>query len=133
MAGAGFPEREAAHTFALVSAAGMDALIGCWDAKWTYFFWRPIQGDPTIVRVIGQPNHPSYPSGHSCTSGAETGVLAANFPSEASRLEGIAEEASLSRLYAGIHYRFDMVAGLALGRAAAAKAVAANLDEVAVR
>jgi hypothetical protein len=60
-------------------------------------------------------------------------VLAAVFPSEAGRLADIAEEASLSRLYAGIHYRFDMVAGLALGRAAAAKAMAANLDEVAVR
>jgi hypothetical protein len=55
------------------------------------------------------------------------------FPLETARLEAMAEEASLSRLYAGIHYRFDMVAGLALGRAAAAKALAANLDEVGVR
>jgi membrane-associated phospholipid phosphatase len=44
----------------------------------------------------------------------------------------MALEASLSRLYAGIHYRFDMEAGLALGRAVAAKALAADLDEVAV-
>ncbi len=48
-------------------------------------------------------------------------------------LEQVAEEASLPRLYAGIHYRFDMQAGLALGRAAAAKAFASNLAEVAVR
>jgi membrane-associated phospholipid phosphatase len=65
-------------------------------------------------------------------SGAITGVLAAAFPSEASRLAGVAQEASLSRLYAGIHYRFDMEAGLALGRAVAAKAIAADLDEVAL-
>ena len=57
----------------------------------------------------------------------------AAFPDERDRLEAIAQEASLSRLYAGIHYRFDMVAGLALGRAVAAKAVAADLGDVAVR
>jgi hypothetical protein len=57
----------------------------------------------------------------------------AAFPDERDRLEAIAEEASLSRLYAGIHYRFDMVAGLALGRSVAGKAAAADLDEVAVR
>ena len=60
-----------------------------------------------------------------------TGVLAAEFPNEASRVAAVALEASLSRLYAGIHYRFDMVAGLALGRAVAAKAEAANLNKVA--
>jgi hypothetical protein len=59
-------------------------------------------------------------------------VLAAVFPSEARRLAAVAEESSLSRLYAGIHYRFDMEAGLALGRAVAAKALGADLDEVAV-
>jgi hypothetical protein len=46
-------------------------------------------------------------------------------------VDSVALEASLSRLYAGIHYRFDFVAGLALGRAVAAKAEAANLDKVA--
>jgi hypothetical protein len=60
-------------------------------------------------------------------------VLSAAFPSERERLAQVAEEASLSRLYAGIHYRFDMVAGLALGRAAAERAIAADVDAVAVR
>jgi hypothetical protein len=54
-------------------------------------------------------------------SGSSTGVLAEVFPSERDMLEQVAQEASLSRLYAGIHYRFDMLAGLALGRAAAAR------------
>jgi hypothetical protein len=58
-------------------------------------------------------------------------VLSHAFPSERDRLAEVAEEASLSRLYAGIHYRFDMTVGLALGRAAAARALAADLDEVA--
>jgi hypothetical protein len=126
-------EVESARIMFLMSSAAFDAAVGCYNAKFDYWYIRPKQADPLIVTVFNAPNHPSYPSGHSCHSGASTGVLAAVFPSEARRLAGIAEEASLSRLYAGIHYRFDMVAGLALGRAAAAKAMAANLDEVAVR
>jgi membrane-associated phospholipid phosphatase len=57
----------------------------------------------------------------------------AAFPEDRSRLEAVALEASLSRLYAGIHYRFDFVAGLALGRNVAALATAANLDAVAIQ
>jgi membrane-associated phospholipid phosphatase len=113
---AGFPEREAAHTFALVGAAGMDALIGCWDAKWTYFFWRPIQADPTIVRVIAQPNHPSYPSGHSCNSSASAEVLASMFPAEADALHAEVIEAGNSRVWGGIHFPFDCTTGQELGR-----------------
>ena len=60
-----------------------------------------------------------------------TGLLMAAFPSERARLETAADEASMSRVYAGIHYRFDFTAGIALGRAAAAAALAADLDEVA--
>jgi hypothetical protein len=124
---------ESARIMFLMSSAAFDAAIGCYNAKYDYWYIRPKQAEPRIVTVFNAPNHPSYPSGHSCHSGASTGVLASVFPEERERLEQIAEEASLSRLYAGIHYRFDMVAGLALGRAAAAKAMAADLDHVAVR
>jgi membrane-associated phospholipid phosphatase len=117
---AGFPEREAAHTFALVSAAGMDALIGCWDAKFTYFLWRPIQADPTIVRVIvPQPNHPSYPSGHSCNSAASAEVLATIFPDAADALHAEVIEAGNSRVWGGIHFPFDCATGQELGRSVA--------------
>jgi hypothetical protein len=124
---------ESARILFLMNAASYDALVGCFDAKYFYWFIRPPQADPAITLPIGLPPHPSYPSAHSCVSGSSTGVLAAEFPAERARLEAIAQEASLSRLYAGIHYRFDMVAGLALGRAVAAKAVAADLDGIAVR
>ena len=60
-------------------------------------------------------------------------MLAAEFPGDRARITAIAEEAGMSRVYAGLHYRFDSEAGLALGRAVAAKALAANLDAVAVR
>jgi membrane-associated phospholipid phosphatase len=125
-------DTEAARIMFLMGAASFDALIGCFEAKYHYWFIRPPQADPGIVTTFPTPPHPSYPSAHSCSSGALAGVLAAIFPSEAGRLAAVAEESSLSRLYAGIHYRFDMEAGLALGRAVAAKALGTDLDEVAV-
>jgi hypothetical protein len=124
---------ESARVLFRMDAAIFDALIGCFDAKYTYWFIRPPQADPLITLPIGLPPHPSYPSAHSCVSGAASGVLMAAFPEERDRLEAVAQEASLSRLYAGIHYRFDMVAGLALGRSVADKAMSADLDAVAVR
>lgn len=113
-------------------AASFDAFVGCFDAKYHYWFIRPPQADPGITLPIGLPPHPSYPSAHSCSSGAVTGVLAAAFEDDADWLAARATESSLSRLYGGIHYRFDMEAGLALGRGVAAKAVQADLSTVAV-
>jgi membrane-associated phospholipid phosphatase len=126
-------DAEAARILFLMSGAAFDAIIGCFDAKYHYWFLRPVHADPGIVTVFPTPPHPSYPSAHSCVSGALTGVLAEVFPSERGRVEALAEEASLSRLYAGIHYRFDMVAGLELGRDVAAKAMDADLSAVAVQ
>ena len=126
-------DHEAARIMFLMNAAAFDALIGCFDAKYHYWFIRPPQADPAITLPIGLPPHPSYPSAHSCITGSSTAVLAAEYPSERPMLEALAQEASLSRLYAGIHYRFDMEAGLELGRRAAAKALAADLSQVAVR
>jgi len=108
-------EREATHTLAMLNAAMNDASIGCFDAKYTYFMLRPSQADPSITLAISLPNHPSFPSSHSCTSGAAAQVLGTLYPSEATRLDAMAQEIGLSRLYAGIHYRFDIDAGLALG------------------
>lgn len=124
-------ELEAARTLFLVHSAIFDALIGCWDAKYYYWFIRPPQADPAITTPLGLPNHPSYPSGHACDSGAWATVLGAAFPAERQRLADLAEQAGLSRIYIGIHYRFDTDSGLALGRAAAAKALAADLATVA--
>lgn len=125
-------DAEAAKILFVTNSAAFDAAIGCFDAKFAYWYIRPNQADLGIRTVFPTPPHPSYPSAHSCFSGSITAVLSSFFPSETDRLTAFAEEASLSRLYAGIHYRFDMDAGLALGRAVAAKALAADLDRVAV-
>jgi membrane-associated phospholipid phosphatase len=116
-------DRAAAHIFALVNAAAMDATIGCWEAKYHYVVLRPFQNVPTNTTVFPTPNHPSYPSGHSCVSAAAVAVLAAYFPDKTAELEAGLTEAGLSRVYAGIHYPFDIVAGQGIGRSAAALAL----------
>ena len=121
-------DAQAARIMFMMSAAVFDAATGCFDAKYTYWFIRPPQADPLITLPIGLPPHPSYPSAHSCVSGGSSGVLIAVFPQDAVALTAMAQEASLSRLYGGIHYRFDMVAGLALGNAVANKVINADLN-----
>jgi hypothetical protein len=113
----------AAHTLALMGMAGMDAFIACHDAKYTFWLIRPSQADPGITLSVPLPNFPAYPSNHACITGASMAVLASVFPSEADRLNGLADEAALSRVVGGIHYRFDGDVGLDLGRRVAAWAL----------
>jgi membrane-associated phospholipid phosphatase len=121
-------EREAARLLAYANAAAFDAQIACFDAKFTYWFIRPSQADPAITLPIGLPNHPSYPSGHSCITSAIMAVAEALLPSERPRLEEVIELAGLSRMYGGIHYRFDVEAGQTIGRRAAALALGGSLE-----
>jgi membrane-associated phospholipid phosphatase len=78
---------------------------------------RPPQADPGIVTTFSVPNHPSYPSAHSCVSAAAATVLGSLFPDRTTELNGWVADAGLSRMYAGIHYRFDITAGRNLGEA----------------
>lgn len=119
---------DAASLYALLGATMMDAGIICWDAKFISWYIRPYQADRSITTPIGQPNFPSYTSGHSTFSGAASEILADRFPDYAAQLRLMAEEASLSRLYGGIHYRFDCDIGLAMGRSLAAIVLADARD-----
>src|SRR5215207_5921212 len=103
--------------------AMMDALVAGWDAKYFYWVLRPSQADAAITLPIGLPNHPSYPSGHSCSSSAATDILGQFFPAEAGQLREQLALAGLSRMYGGIHYEFDIRAGEAVGRSVAAWAL----------
>lgn len=116
IAARGMSERKAAHTFALLNLAGYDALVASHEAKYTYWLIRPTQADPQITLSIGLPSFPSYPSNHAAISAAAATVLGAVFPKERKALAAAAEEAGISRIYGGIHYRFDSDAGLTLGR-----------------
>lgn len=116
-------ERSSAHTLALLNVAMNDASIACFDAKYTYWLVRPSQADATITLPIPLPNHPSYPSSHSCTSGAAAEILGTLFPSDAASLRATANEIGLSRIYGGIHYRFEIDTGAALGKRVAGRAM----------
>jgi membrane-associated phospholipid phosphatase len=113
----------AARAMALASTAMADALIGCWDAKFYYWLERPITADSTLKTAISTPPFPSYPSGHSTQSAAAAEVFAYLFPDRAAYYRQRADEASVSRVLAGIHYRFDIEAGEELGRKIGAAAV----------
>jgi len=104
---------------AVLNAAATDAVIACFEAKYYYWTIRPSQVDTTLALAdsVDLPNFPSFPSGHACSAGAFDAVLGHFFPQERAEFTRIAEEQAMSRLYGGIHYRFDNDGGLALGRA----------------
>ena len=114
-------DAEAARVFAVLNTAASDAVIACFEAKYHYWTIRPSQADTTIVLAdsVSLPNFPSYPSGHACSAGAFDAVLGHYFPQDRAEFTRIAEEQAMSRLYGGIHYRFDDDEGLALGRVVA--------------
>lgn len=112
----GMDDRRAAHLLAVMNLAGYDALVASHEAKYTYWLLRPTQADPAITLPIALPSFPSYPSNHAALSAAAATVLGATFPGERRTLARDAEEAAISRIYGGIHYRFDAEAGLELGR-----------------
>ncbi len=106
----------AARVLAHVSVAQADAFIACWDTKYHYWTGRPTGLIKGFASTIITPNFPSYTSGHSTQSGAAAVVLGHFFPHDGSRLDSMAAEAALSRMYGGIHYRFDNEVGLRIGR-----------------
>jgi membrane-associated phospholipid phosphatase len=113
----------AARAYAIQSVALYDAAIACWDAKYAYWLIRPVQLDPEVKPLFPTPNHPSYPAAHGCLSFAAATTLGHLLPRDAAALSALANEANESRIWTGIHYRSDAVAGAALGRAVANKVV----------
>jgi membrane-associated phospholipid phosphatase len=130
----GLSERETTHMYALASATIFDAQVGCWDEKLTSWLIRPWRADPLInvVAAVGKPNHPSYPSGHSCLSASGAAILSMFFPEKTAQLNAMVAQAGLSRMYAGIHYRFDIVTGQTLGRNVAAFTIARDASGTSV-
>ena len=85
---------------------------------WMYFYYnpRPSHLDPELKSIIGLPNFPSYTSGHSTFSGAAAEILSYLFPDNRAEFERLKDEASVSRLYGGIHYRSDLEVGKEHGK-----------------
>lgn len=134
------------ETLALLGVTLADSFIACWHAKYEFDLVRPITYirrviDPKWEPLLNTPPFPEYPSGHSTQSGAAAGVLTHLFGEsfsfedrtrEADNIEPrsfrsfseAAEEAGISRLYGGIHYRAAIERGLDQGRCVAASTIA---------
>lgn len=136
---------ETARMLALVNIGMADAMIGCWDAKYTYSSWRPITAiqladtdgndatapDTAWTPLIVTPPFPEYPSAHSCASGAAAHILSQTLGEETSinivsnAMPGVTRmfhsfsaalaEVMNARVFGGIHFRTACVDGTALG------------------
>lgn len=116
----GLGESRMARMLALLGMAQADAFIACWECKYNYWCVRPVTRvdadiDTSWVPLIATPPFPSFPSGHSTTSGAAATVLGYLFPEDAVTLRQMASDAMNSRLYGGIHFNFDNLTGYNLG------------------
>jgi membrane-associated phospholipid phosphatase len=113
----------AARAFVLPFVTLYDIGIACWEAKYTYWAIRPFQLDPDVKPLFTTPNHPSYPAAHACASVSVTRTLGYLFPRDAETLAALGARAAESRIWAGIHYRSDIVAGRQLAIAVADKVI----------
>ena len=141
----------AADTYLRIGLAVSDAFVACWHEKYRYLLLRPVTYlrrlvDPDWLPPLVTPPFPEYPSGHSVQSGAAFQVLTDLFgdnhafvdhthdfrglPPRAfgSFLEA-ADEAALSRLYGGIHFRTAIVNGVEQGRQIGRAAATLRLTE----
>lgn len=140
-----FQMEHTAQLLAQINLALADAVIGCWDSKYTYSFWRPVSAipladadgndqttaDPSWTPLIVTPPFPEYPSTHACVTGAGLQVLANTFGEQTSfdvvtpAMPGVTrsfssfiaalQETANARVFGGIHFRSSTVDGAALG------------------
>jgi len=129
-----------AETYAQVSMALSDAFVCCWRTKYIHNLLRPVTYinaliDPSWKTLLATPPFPEFTSGHSVQSGAFAAVMSARFGSNYSftdhtheartdingtartfsSFKAMADEAAISRLYGGIHYREAIDDGVAQG------------------
>lgn len=130
----------AAEAYAKVGIAVADAFISCWKIKYVDNLLRPVTyihdaagpiNDPAWQTFIGTPPFPEFTSGHSTQSGAAALVLTDLFGDVAftdhthdgagltarsfTSFTEAADEAAISRLFGGIHYRSAIERGLEQG------------------
>lgn len=135
----------AARFEAIGIASVTNALIACWDAKYTYMFWRPVTAIPAAdsdgnkktdadsawTPFITTPAHPEYPSAHSTVGAGALGFYTMWFGTRSfelaftgnagavrhySSVAEITEEEGNARVWGGMHWRNSTEVGVALGR-----------------
>lgn len=141
---------QAAETYVRLNLAMADAFTATWHAKYQYNVLRPatyIQlaiDSAWVPTLMHTPPFPEYPSGHSVQSSAAAEVLSKQFgertaftdnthndrgwgPRTFESFSAAAQEAALSRLYAGIHFRKGVEAGQKQGACVAQRVLALRL------
>lgn len=135
---------DTARFMAMLWAGAADASIGCWNAKYSFSFWRPVTAirvggdnpeltaDPSWTPLGITPAHPEYPSAHGCFTGAISAILAKFFGTKHVEFsvdslvtntthtydstDELMTEVENARIYAGIHYHHSVIQGKVLGR-----------------
>lgn len=117
------------RAYAYAAIAMHDATVAAWQAKRDYQRARPSATDAGIHPKVAAPAGSSYPSDYAATAAAAATVMAYLVPAEAGYFQRLAEEAGRSRLYAGVEYPSDYMAGMELGRRVAEQVIArARMD-----
>jgi hypothetical protein len=122
----GWDAPKTARAEAILYAAMYDSLLTTWHEKFLYLRPRPALLETTLPTVILTPKHPSYPAGHGTYVAAAVTVLREFFPDERPEYEYLIPEANNARVWAGVHFRDDMIAGNLIGEEVAG----AVLDKV---
>ncbi|WP_238719037.1 vanadium-dependent haloperoxidase [Pelagihabitans pacificus] len=128
----------AAETMSMVGIAVADAFISCWDQKYRSQLTRPETFineyiDPDWMPILQTPAFPEHTSGHSVASNAAATVLTHLFGKNYAFVDATevpyglpvrsfssfhqaSQEAAISRLYGGIHYRPAIELGITQGQ-----------------
>jgi hypothetical protein len=104
-----------ARAEAILYAAMYDSLLTTWHEKFSYLRPRPALLETGLPTVILTPKHPSYPAGHGTYVSAAVAVLRNFFPDENSEYDYLIPEVNNARVWAGVHFREDMLAGNMIG------------------
>lgn len=139
----GLNTSDTARLMAMLWAGYADAGIGCWNAKFTFSFWRPVTAiragggnpaltaDPNWTPLAATPAHPEYPAAHGCATGVVSTVLENFFgtPNLQFSVDSLVthtthnftsttdllDEVEHARIYAGFHYHHSVIQGKVLG------------------